>query len=118
MGQKKKDEVERKTKEAAKKLDYLVRAIRIEELPLIKTKYEEKNKEDKELYEAEVKEKKENAKTQWEADVKDKEVITEHGVFDYLPEFQDMVMEGRRVNHKEACRQAEDDAEVEAEKGK
>jgi len=116
--QKKKDEVERKTKEAAKKLDYLVRAIRIEELPLIKTKYEEKNKEDKELYEAEVKEKKENAKTQWEADVKDKEVITEHGVFDYLPEFQDMVMEGRRVNHKEACRQAEDDAEVEAEKGK
>lgn len=33
---KKKDEAERKTKEIAKSLDYLVRAIRIEELPLIK----------------------------------------------------------------------------------
>lgn len=116
--QKKKDEAERKTKEAAKKLDYLVRAIRIEELPLIKKKYEEKNKADKEHYEAEVKQKKEKAKAQWESDVKDKDMITEHGVFDYLSEFQDMVMVGRRAKHKEACRQAEDDAEVEAEKGK
>lgn len=38
----KKEEAERKTREAAKKLDYLVRAIRIEELPLIKKKWEEK----------------------------------------------------------------------------
>ena len=115
---KKKEEAERKTREAAKKLDYLVRAIRIEELPLIKAQYEEKNKEDRERYEAEVKQKKEKAKIQWESDVKDKAVLTEHGVFGYLDEFQEKVMEGREIKHKDLCRQAEEDAEIEAEKAK
>lgn len=115
---KKKEEAERKTREAAKKLDYLVRAIRIEELPLIKKKYEEKTKLDRERYEAEVKEKKEKAKQQWEADVKDKAVLTEHGVFDYLREFEDKVMEGRKIRHQELCNQAEEKAEIDAERAK
>lgn len=115
---KKKDAADRKVKETAKKLDYLVRAIRIEELPLIKTKYEEKNKADKEQYEAEVKEKKESAKLQWEADVKDKAILTEHGVFGVLGDFEKKVMEGRQIKHEALCNQAEEEAEVEAEKAK
>lgn len=115
---KKKEAAERKTREAAKKLDYLVRAIRIEELPLIKKKYDEKTKADKEQYERETKEKKEQAKLQWEADVKDKAALTQHGVFNYLEEFERKVMEGRRIKHKALCEQAEQEAEIEAEKAK
>jgi translation initiation factor 3 subunit A len=81
---KKREEAERKTKDAAKKLDYLVRAIRIEELPLIKTKYEEKTKMDRERNEADSLEAAKKAKLQWEADVKDKAVLEEHGIFDYF----------------------------------
>lgn len=115
---KKKEEAERKTKEAAKRLDYLVRAIRIEELPLIKKKYEEKNKKDREQYETEIEEKKKMAKVQWEADVKDKSALTEHGVFDHLKEFEDQVMAGRKKKHEELCKEAEGRAEIDAEKAK
>jgi len=115
---KKKDAAERKVKEAAKKLDYLVRAIRIEELPLIKANYDEKTKADKERYEAEVEEKKQMAKAQWEADVKDKAILTEHGVFSALEEFENKVMEGRKIKHEALCRQAEERAEIEAEEAK
>ena len=115
---KKKEAAERKTKDAAKKLDYLVRAIRIEELPLIKAKYNEKNKADKEQYESETKQKKEQAKLQWDADVKNKSALTEHGVFGHLEAFENQVMEGRKIQHEALCRQAEDEAEIEAEKAK
>jgi len=114
----KREEAERKTKEAAKKLDYLVRAIRIEELPLIKKKYEEKVKSDRERYELETVEKVKKAKEQWEFDVKAKNVMEDHGVFKFMEEFEKMVMAGREVGHKELCKEAEAKAEVEAEKAK
>lgn len=50
-------EAERKIKEAARQLDHIVRAVRIEELPRIKASYESKIKEDRENYEREVIEK-------------------------------------------------------------
>ena len=115
---KKREEAERKTREAAKKLDYLVRAIRIEELPLIKKRYEEKTKEDRERYEQETKEKVSRAKAQWEADVKDKAVLEDHGVFQYFAEFEEKVMVGRRAEHQVLCKEAEAQAEIDAEKGK
>jgi translation initiation factor 3 subunit A len=115
---KKRDEAERKTKDAAKKLDYLVRAIRIEELPLIKTKYEEKTQNDKERYEAESLETAKKAKQQWEADVKDKAVLEEHGIFDYFAEFEEAVMAGRKAKHQELCIKADTEAEQAAEKAK
>mmetsp|Transcript_20202 Transcript_20202/g.43642 ORF Transcript_20202/g.43642 Transcript_20202/m.43642 type:complete len:1001 (+) Transcript_20202:70-3072(+) len=114
----KKEEAERKTKEASKKLDYLVRAIRIEELPLIKKKYDEKVKSDRERYEQETVEKVKQAKAQWESDVKDKAVLEEHGVFKFMEEFEAKVMAGREVGHKELCKEADAKAEVEAEKAK
>ena len=114
----KKAEAERKTKEAAKKLDYLVRAIRIEELPLIKKKYDEKVTKDRERYEQETVEKAKNAKQQWEEDVKAKTVLDGHGVFEYMSKFEDLVMIGRKVAHSTVCKEADHEAEVEAEKEK
>jgi len=115
---KKRDEAERKTKEVAKRLDHLVRAIRIEELPLIKTKYEAKVKADREQYEKEVIEKAQRAKKQWESDKKDKELLSVHAVFDYMTEFEDKAMEGRQLKYDVLCRQADEDAEIRAEKEK
>jgi translation initiation factor 3 subunit A len=115
---KERDEAERKTKEIAKGLDHLVRAVRIEELPMIKEKYEEKVKKDREQYEQEVLEKAKRAKEQWESDKRDKEKLSAHSVFDYMKEFEEKAMEGRKIKHTVLCQLAEEQAEVEAEKAK
>eukprot|EP00531_Pseudo-nitzschia_arenysensis_P000363 CAMPEP_0116147848 /NCGR_PEP_ID=MMETSP0329-20121206/18000_1 /TAXON_ID=697910 /ORGANISM="Pseudo-nitzschia arenysensis, Strain B593" /LENGTH=1001 /DNA_ID=CAMNT_0003643857 /DNA_START=135 /DNA_END=3141 /DNA_ORIENTATION=+ len=115
---KKKEAAENKTKEAAKQLDYLVRAIRIEELPLIRKTYDEKVKADREQYEKENVEKAKAAKAQWESDIKDKESLTAHKVFDYMAAFEDEVMAGRRARHEVLCDEADREAEVQAEKDK
>lgn len=115
---KEREEAERKTKEIAKRLDHLVRAVRIEELPMIKEKYELKVKKDREQYEQEVVEKSKRARQQWEADKQDKEKLSLHSVFDYMKDFEDKVMGGREVRHKVLCQQAEEQAEIEAEKAK
>jgi translation initiation factor 3 subunit A len=115
---KKREEAERKTRDAAKKFDYLVRAIRIEEFPLITQRYEEKVRKDRERYEQETLEKAKEAKLQWESDVKDKALLQEHEVFDYMSTFEEKIMVGRKVLHEAACAAAEEQAEIEAEKGK
>lgn len=115
---KKRMDAERKQREAAKRLDYLVRAIRIEELPLIQKAYEEKIASDKKRYEQKVIEKAERAKKQWEADVKEKEIFHSHSVFGFLDEFESKVMTGRTEIHKKLCCQEDTRAELEAEKGK
>jgi translation initiation factor 3 subunit A len=115
---KKRDESERKIREVAKRLDYLVRAIRIEELPLIKAKYEDKVKTDREQYEQEVIEKAKRAKLQWESDKQDKERLSTHSVFDFMQEFEATAMEGRRLKHVTMCNDADQEAETQAENGK
>jgi translation initiation factor 3 subunit A len=112
------DEAERKTKEIAKGLDHLVRAVRIEELPMIKEKYAEKVKNDREQYEHEVLEKAERAKQQWESDKQEKEKLSTHAVFEYMKAFEEKVMEGRQIRHKVLCEKAEEQAEIDAEKAK
>jgi len=115
---KKKEAAERKTKESAKHLDYLVRAIRIEELPLIRKKYDAKVKADREQYKKENVEKAEAAKEQWESDIKDKESLTSHKVFDYMTSFEEKVMKGRRQRHEILCEEAVKVAEAQAETDK
>jgi len=115
---KKREEAEQKTREVAKQLDYLVRAIRIEELPIIKKKYEEKVTSDREQYEKEVIEKAEKAREQWEADIKEKATLSAHSVFGYMRDFHGMAMEGRRSKHAILCEEADRAAEVQAEKDK
>ena len=115
---KKKEAAENKTKEAAKQLDYLVRAVRIEELPLIQKAYSEKVAADREQYERENVEKAKKAKEQWESDIKDKESLTAHSVFDYMASFEEQVMAGRRQKHEALCDIADQEAEAQAEKDK
>jgi translation initiation factor 3 subunit A len=115
---KKKEEAEKKTRDAAKHLDYLVRAVRIEELPIIKKKYDEKVKQDREQYEKEVVEKGTRAKEQWESDIKEKQRLSEHNVFAYMKDFQEKVIDGRRLHHEVLCEEADKEAELQAEKDK
>mmetsp|Transcript_20325 Transcript_20325/g.47632 ORF Transcript_20325/g.47632 Transcript_20325/m.47632 type:complete len:972 (-) Transcript_20325:112-3027(-) len=116
--QRKKEAAERKTKEAAKHLDYMVRAVRIEELPLIRKAYDAKVKEDRELYEKENVERVQKAKQQWESDIRDKAQLSSHNVFDYMAAFEEKAMEGRRQQHVIACEEADRAAEEQAEKDK
>ena len=115
---KKKDEAERKVREASKKLDYIVRATRIEELPLIKAKNEEKIKAERERHEAEVVEKAKKAKLQWEQNVKDKQALEVHSIFAHLSVFEEKAMVGRKAAHAALCAEEDKRAEREAEEGK
>merc|ERR1712232_1513206 len=83
---KKKEEAERKLREAVKKLDYVVRAVRIEELPLVKARFEEKLKKDKERYENETV-------------VKAKEALQQFILYDYHAEFEKKSMARREILH-------------------
>ena len=111
-------EAERKVKEAARQLDHLVRAVRIEELPLIKAKYEASIKEDRENYEREVVEKSKHAKEQWTIDVKEKKELSECSVFNYSSVFESNIIAARKVIHDKLCKKEDERAELEAEKGK
>eukprot|EP00563_Minutocellus_polymorphus_P014473 CAMPEP_0181054626 /NCGR_PEP_ID=MMETSP1070-20121207/18777_1 /TAXON_ID=265543 /ORGANISM="Minutocellus polymorphus, Strain NH13" /LENGTH=1041 /DNA_ID=CAMNT_0023133905 /DNA_START=75 /DNA_END=3200 /DNA_ORIENTATION=- len=115
---KKKDEAERKVREAAKKLDYIVRAARIEELPLIKARNEEKIKAEREQHEAEVVEKAKKAKLQWEQNVKDKKALEVHSIFGHLSIFEEKAMVGRKAAHAALCAEEDKRAFLEAEEGK
>eukprot|EP00566_Odontella_aurita_P003040 CAMPEP_0113553088 /NCGR_PEP_ID=MMETSP0015_2-20120614/15421_1 /TAXON_ID=2838 /ORGANISM="Odontella" /LENGTH=1029 /DNA_ID=CAMNT_0000454123 /DNA_START=285 /DNA_END=3370 /DNA_ORIENTATION=- /assembly_acc=CAM_ASM_000160 len=115
---KKKEEAERKVKELSKRLDYIVRATRIEELPLVRKRYEEKVKRERERYEAEVVEKARRARAKWEADCSDKAALSEFGVFEVMEEFSAAAMVGRELAHKVACTEEDKRAELEAEHGK
>ena len=115
---KKKEEAERKVKEAARQLDYLVRAVRIEELPRIKEAYDTKIKDDRTRYEQDVVEKATRAKTQWENDVKEKASLRDCSVFNYTSEFKSTIMAARTGVHEKLCKEEDERAELEAEKGK
>eukprot|EP00562_Extubocellulus_spinifer_P024964 CAMPEP_0178669610 /NCGR_PEP_ID=MMETSP0698-20121128/32222_1 /TAXON_ID=265572 /ORGANISM="Extubocellulus spinifer, Strain CCMP396" /LENGTH=1051 /DNA_ID=CAMNT_0020313289 /DNA_START=109 /DNA_END=3265 /DNA_ORIENTATION=+ len=115
---KKKDEAERKVREMSKKLDYIVRATRIEELPLVKAKNEEKIKAERERHEADVIAKAKKAKAQWEQNVKDKEALEAHSIFSHLSIFEEKAMVGRRAAHVVLCAEEDKRAEMEAEEGK
>mmetsp|Transcript_4190 Transcript_4190/g.6296 ORF Transcript_4190/g.6296 Transcript_4190/m.6296 type:complete len:971 (-) Transcript_4190:237-3149(-) len=115
---KKKEEAERKVKEAARQLDYLVRAVRIEELPRIKEAYDTKIKEDRIRFEQDVVDKATRAKNQWEKDIKEKASLRDCSVFNYTSEFQSTIMAARTGVHEKLCKEEDERAELEAEKGK
>mmetsp|Transcript_21797 Transcript_21797/g.43659 ORF Transcript_21797/g.43659 Transcript_21797/m.43659 type:complete len:972 (+) Transcript_21797:39-2954(+) len=115
---KKKEEAERKVKEAARQLDYLVRAVRIEELPRIKEAYDTKIKEDRTQFEQDVVDKATRAKNQWEKDIKEKASLRDCSVFNYTSEFQSTIMAARTGVHEKLCKEEDELAELEAEKGK
>ena len=100
---KKREEAERKVRETARQLDYIVRAVRIEELARIKEGFELRIKEDRRRYEEEeVVEQASKAKDQWTADVADKMALGECSVFDYTSTFESMIMSARQIVHVKA----------------
>lgn len=115
---KKRDDAERKVRELQKKLDYVVRATRIEEVPIVKSRQEAKVKFARDSYEAEVVEKNRNAKSQWEEDCKQKAALSVFSVFDCMKEFENSVMVGRKVVHEVLCNEEDARAEIAAENAK
>merc|ERR1712025_637325 len=101
---KKKDDEDRKVREMQKRLDYIVRAKRIEEMPLVKKRYEEKVKAEKKRYEANVFEKARIAKLQWEADCKEKAELDLHSVFSHMENFEKLAMRGREITREAICK--------------
>ena len=116
--QKKKNDAERKVREMQKKLDYVVRATRIEEIPLVKKMYADKVKEERERYEANVVEKAKKLRLQWENDRADKIELNSRSVFAFMSSFEEAAMTGRRVEHNKLCDEADLKAEEEAEDNK
>merc|ERR1712238_90798 len=116
--QKKKNDAERKVREMQKKLDYVVRATRIEEIPLVKKMYADKVKEERERYEANVVEKAKKLRLQWENDRADKIELNSRSVFAFISSFEEAAMTGRRVEHNKLCDEADLKAEEEAEDNK
>ena len=115
---KKKDDAERKVREVQKRLDYIVRAVRIEEVPFIKKQYEENIKTEKERYEADVIKKARKAKLQWEEDCAAKEDFNKFHVFQAMKDFEKAAMAGRKAAHEIACDEEDINAEKIAEKAK
>lgn len=114
----KREEAERKTREAAKKLDYLVRAMRIEELPRIRSNYQQTIAADRARYEKDSVSKVEKAREQWQRDIQDRALLEKHGVFDFFKAFEEPVLKGRRAVHEAACAAADKEAEMVAERDK
>lgn len=108
---KKKDDAERKVREVQKKLDYVVRAIRIEEVPLVKKKYEERVKSERERYRADVTEKAEKARLQWEKDCSEKKDLDSYSLFAAMASFESAAMAGRKIAHKIACKEEDKNAQ-------
>jgi translation initiation factor 3 subunit A len=115
---KKKEEAERKVREMQKKLDYVVRATRIEEVPRIKKRYEESVRAEKEHYEADSIRKAQKAKLQWDDDCKSKKELVGFGVFGCMKSFEKTAMEGRVAQHKISCEKEDENAEELAEMAK
>jgi len=111
---KKEEERKRKMNEKAKKLDYTVRAVRIEELPIIKANFKTKVENDQKRYDTEIVEKGKNAKTQWEEDCKHKKFLVDCKLFDYSQSFEDISLERRKILHEQACDAIYEAAEKEA----
>jgi len=115
---KEKDDAERKVKEMEKKLDYIVRAVRIEEVPMVKKRYQERVKMEEESYQADVVEKARKAKIQWEKDCRQKAELKAHSVFDFMREFENSAMVGRSAIHKAKMLEEDKRAAIQAEKAK
>merc|ERR1711884_728112 len=110
---KKKEELERVMREKSKKLDYLVRATRLEEIPLIQQREAQALKQNLDRYEKDIVEKAKNAKLQWQKDVEQKQLLSSFQVFDATEEFFSLVMMRRQFLHEQKCsvvlKQAQED---------
>ncbi|GMH74128.1 hypothetical protein TrLO_g4792 [Triparma laevis f. longispina] len=108
--QKKKDDTESKTKEGAKRLDYVTRAIRIEELPLREKQRQENDERLKKEHENGMEKQLKAEKQKWTKQSEKKKIFEAIGVFKYMPDFEAKIMAERKKVHEDDCKKAEEDA--------
>ncbi|GMH84152.1 hypothetical protein TrST_g12292 [Triparma strigata] len=108
--QKEKDDTESKTKDAAKRLDYVTRAIRIEELPIREKQRQEQEEKLKKEHENGMEKQLKAEKQKWTKQSEKKKIFDAIGVFKYMPDFEAKIMAERRKVHEADCKKAEEDA--------
>jgi translation initiation factor 3 subunit A len=110
----KKEEAEQALKDKARRVDHVVRAIRMEEVPLVEARLEERRKSDRERYEIETAQKLKKAKETWESQVQWKETFSKFNVLDHMGDFEQLILQDRHAEHQVACKEADRVANEEA----
>jgi len=111
----KKEEAEQALKDKARRLDHIVRAVRMEEMPIIEKQLEERRNADKARYESDTAQKLKKTRENWEIQIKLKEMFSTFKVLDHMSEFEQLILQDRHAEHEAACREAERVAQEEAQ---
>mmetsp|Transcript_7673 Transcript_7673/g.11534 ORF Transcript_7673/g.11534 Transcript_7673/m.11534 type:complete len:968 (+) Transcript_7673:90-2993(+) len=91
-----KDKEEKRMKEQARRMDYIVRAMRMEELPIVRKKEEQQIKEDKIDQKRRMEELKVRHREEWENAVKLKEKCQK--MLPFKKDFEDLVTERKKLS--------------------
>ena len=102
--QKKKDDAERRLKEQAKKLDYITRAVRIEELPRLQKVREDSLRTHRENFDKDIQHRLSSSQTKWEKDSEEKKIY--EPVFGFMESWEAQIMEHRKQAHAVALEEA------------
>ena len=100
---KKKQMEEKKVLSEKKRLDHIVRATRMEEVPKIQLLEKQRVKEEEKRYREFCIKEAQRAKEQWEANQTQQKQLASFSVFDYMSQFESTIMKERRQVHKEEC---------------
>ena len=112
---KKKQQEEKKVLSEKKRLDHIVRATRMEEVPKIQLLEQQRVKEEEELYRELCIKEAQRAKEQWQTNQTQQQQLASFSVFEYMSQFESTIMKERRQIHKEECA-VQDDVAMEQEK--
>ncbi|CAM9541220.1 unnamed protein product [Ectocarpus fasciculatus] len=94
---KEKEDEDARLKSQAKRLDYITRALRIEELPVLRKKYEAQVAADKLEHDRRWQAHLESHKKAWEKDMVDKKAVT--NMYEDAEVFQSSILESRQAEH-------------------
>jgi translation initiation factor 3 subunit A len=106
--QKKKDDAERRLKEQAKKLDYVTRAVRIEELPMLEKAREEHLNRCKTTFDRDIENRLSAARTKWDKEIEEKKQFS--AIFGFMDGWEEAIVEERKAAHAVAVKEAQDQA--------
>merc|ERR1740124_678903 len=109
---------DRKLREAARRLDYVTRAVRIEELPIAQTRFDDRTATAAQRHGEEAAEALRDAEARWRADVGHRAGLVEFSVLDHMDEYEAGIMSVREAVHRTQCQQCDVDAAAAAQAGK
>eukprot|EP00640_Fibrocapsa_japonica_P000291 CAMPEP_0113937048 /NCGR_PEP_ID=MMETSP1339-20121228/3751_1 /TAXON_ID=94617 /ORGANISM="Fibrocapsa japonica" /LENGTH=893 /DNA_ID=CAMNT_0000939673 /DNA_START=127 /DNA_END=2808 /DNA_ORIENTATION=+ /assembly_acc=CAM_ASM_000762 len=93
-----KEEAEKRLKEQSRRLDYITRALRMDELPILAAKYKAQCETDLEEHEAQWVQLQAQHRQHWELSIKEKQRTRK--MLAFQPAFEDMVMKVHSRNHQ------------------